>query len=76
MTKSAEAFVLAANYLQTIPGKDPMVLQNIVRFYTKAKAFGQLAGFYESCAQTEIDDYQNYAKVLNANLGLVSVQRS
>jgi hypothetical protein len=32
----------------------------------QAKAFGQLSKFYESCAQIEIDEYQNYEKVINS----------
>lgn len=39
------------------------VMKNIVSFYTKGKALDTLASFYESCAQTEIDEYQNYEKV-------------
>ena len=38
-------------------------MKTIVTFYTKAKAFDSLAGFYEACAQVEIDEYQNYEKV-------------
>ena len=32
----------------------------------QAKALDALASFYESCAQIEIDEYQNYDKALNA----------
>jgi intraflagellar transport protein 140 len=38
-------------------------LKNIVAFYTKGRALDTLASFYESCAQAEIDDYQDYEKV-------------
>jgi hypothetical protein len=29
----------------------------------QAKALDSLAGFYDACAQVEIDEYQNYEKV-------------
>jgi intraflagellar transport protein 140 len=41
-------------------------MKTIILFYTKAKAAQPLAGFYESCAQIEIDEYQNYEKALAA----------
>ena len=37
---------------------DPTVMKAIIQFYTKARAFVQLAGFYEACAQVEIDEYR------------------
>ena len=39
------------------------VMKNIISFYTKGKALDSLANFYDSCAQVEIDDYQDYDKV-------------
>jgi intraflagellar transport protein 140 len=42
------------------------IMKAIITFYTKAKAFEQLAGFYESCAQVEIDEYRDYEKALGA----------
>ena len=38
------------------------IMKAIILFYTKAKAFEQLAGFYDSCAQVEIDEYRDYEK--------------
>ena len=59
-----EIYIMAANYLQTLDWRsDQEILNNVVSFYTKAKALDSLAAFYESCAQVEIDDYQNYEKV-------------
>jgi hypothetical protein len=46
-------------------------MKNIITFYTQGRALDSLAGFYESCAQAEIDDYQNYEKVGWGCLGVV-----
>lgn len=58
---------MAANYLQSLDWrKNPEILKTIIGFYTKGRAPDLLAGFYEACAQVEIDDYQNYEKALDA----------
>ncbi|KAM9426484.1 intraflagellar transport protein 140 homolog [Pholidichthys leucotaenia] len=60
-------FIMAANYLQSLDWrKDVEILKTIIVFYTKGRAPDLLAGFYEACAQVEIDDYQNYEKALDA----------
>ena len=41
-------------------------MKHIITFYNKGKAPQLLAGFYEACAQVEIDEYQNYDKALGA----------
>ena len=41
-------------------------MKHIISFYTKGKAFESLAGFYDACAQFEIDEYQKYDKALGA----------
>ena len=65
--RQREIYIMAANYLQTLDWRsDQEILNNVVSFYTKAKALDSLAAFYESCAQVEIDDYQNYDKALGA----------
>ncbi|KAI9137959.1 hypothetical protein BKA69DRAFT_835376 [Paraphysoderma sedebokerense] len=65
--KQKEILIIAANYLQTLDWRsDANLMKNIVAFYTKAKAFENLAGFFEACAQVEIDEYQNYEKALGA----------
>lgn len=67
-------YIMAANYLQTLDlRKEPEVVRNIVQFYTKAKAHVLLATFYDSCAQIEIDEYQNYEK---ANVALQEAYKS
>ncbi|KAI8812149.1 hypothetical protein BJ742DRAFT_706226 [Cladochytrium replicatum] len=65
--KIPEIQVAAANYLQTLDWRnDQRIMKAIIAFYTKAKAFESLAGFYEACAQVEIDEYQNYEKAHGA----------
>ncbi|PIO37426.1 hypothetical protein AB205_0221420 [Aquarana catesbeiana] len=58
---------MAANYLQSLDWRqDPYIVNNIITFYTKGRALDLLAGFYDACAQVEIDEYQNYEKALGA----------
>ncbi|KAM3859666.1 intraflagellar transport protein 140 homolog [Diretmus argenteus] len=65
--RQKELFIMAANYLQSLDWqKNPEILKNIIGFYTKGRALDLLAGFYEACAQVEIDEYQNYDKALHA----------
>uniref|UniRef100_A0A673BRV9 Intraflagellar transport 140 homolog (Chlamydomonas) n=1 Tax=Sphaeramia orbicularis TaxID=375764 RepID=A0A673BRV9_9TELE len=65
--RQKELFIMAANYLQSLDWrKSPEILKTIIGFYTKGRAPELLAGFYEACAQVEIDDYQNYEKALDA----------
>ncbi|XP_042254080.1 intraflagellar transport protein 140 homolog [Thunnus maccoyii] len=65
--RQKELFIMAANYLQSLDWrKNPEILKTIIGFYTKGRAPNLLAGFYEACAQVEIDDYQNYEKALDA----------
>ena len=67
VSRNREIYVLAANYLQTLDWhSDPEIVKNIVAFYTKAKALEQLSGFYDACAQVEIDEYRDYEKALEA----------
>lgn len=65
--RQKDLFIMAANYLQSLDWrKNPEILKTIIGFYTKGRAPDLLAGFYEACAQVEIDDYQNYEKALDA----------
>ncbi|KAJ3106851.1 hypothetical protein HDU96_008104 [Phlyctochytrium bullatum] len=65
--KQKDIFVMAANFLQTLDWRNNhSVMKAIVGFYSKARAFDSLAGFYESCSQMEIDEYQNYEKAMAA----------
>jgi intraflagellar transport protein 140 len=67
VSRNNEIFILAANYLQNLDWrKDGEVLKHIVGFYTKARAFEQLASFYSSCAQAEIEEYRDYDKAVGA----------
>lgn len=52
VSRNADIYILAGNYLQTLDWRaHPEYVKHIVNFYTKAKSFELLAGFYESCAQ-------------------------
>ncbi|CAG04347.1 unnamed protein product, partial [Tetraodon nigroviridis] len=67
VSRQRELFIMAANYLQSLDWrKNPEILKTIIAFYTKGRASELLAGFYEVCAQVEIDDFQNYEKALHA----------
>uniref|UniRef100_A0A8K9XYQ0 Intraflagellar transport protein 140 homolog n=2 Tax=Oncorhynchus mykiss TaxID=8022 RepID=A0A8K9XYQ0_ONCMY len=67
VSRQKEIYIMAANYLQSLDWrKDPEIMKNIISFYSKGRALDLLAGFYEACAQVEIDDYQNYEKALGA----------
>jgi intraflagellar transport protein 140 len=86
VSRDRDAYVMAANFLQTLDwraerdgggatnddekkkktdGKTD-VAKHIVLFYQKAKAYGHLAGFYESCASSEIDEFRDYDAALVA----------
>ena len=55
ISRNEEIYKLAANYLQQMNWHEsPEYVKNIISFYTKAKAFQQLAGFYDSCAQVTV----------------------
>jgi len=41
-------------------------MKHIITFYNKAKAFDNLAGFFESCSAVEIDEYRDYNKAIAA----------
>ena len=65
--RNRDMYILAANYLQSMDWhNDAGIISSIVGFYTKAKAYEQLAGFYDACAQVEIDNYKDYDKALGA----------
>ena len=65
--RQRDIYVMAANYLQSLDWrKDAQIMRNIINFYSKAKANLLLAAFYDSCAQVEIDEYQQYDKAASA----------
>uniref|UniRef100_A0A671RDR8 Intraflagellar transport protein 140 homolog n=1 Tax=Sinocyclocheilus anshuiensis TaxID=1608454 RepID=A0A671RDR8_9TELE len=67
VSRQKEIYVMAANYLQSLDWRnDAEIMKNIIGFYTKGRAIDLLAGFYEACAEVEIDDYQNYEKAYGA----------
>ncbi|XP_040829503.1 intraflagellar transport protein 140 homolog [Ochotona curzoniae] len=67
VSRQKEIYVMAANYLQSLDWrKEPEIMKNIISFYTKGRALDLLAGFYDACAQVEIDEYQNYDKAHGA----------
>ncbi|KAM7151135.1 intraflagellar transport protein 140 homolog isoform 2-T3 [Macrochelys suwanniensis] len=67
VSRQREIYIMAANYLQSLDWrKDPEIMKNIISFYTKGKALDLLSGFYDACAQVEIDEYQNYEKAQGA----------
>ncbi|KAJ3347754.1 hypothetical protein HDU91_006709 [Kappamyces sp. JEL0680] len=58
VSKHPDIYSMAANYLQSLNWiNDTVVMRTIIQYYSK---------FYESCAQIEIDEYQNYEKALDA----------
>ena len=55
ISRSAEIYKLAGNYLQQMNWRESVdIMKAIITFYTKAQAFEQLSGFYDSCAQVKI----------------------
>lgn len=53
--RQREIYIMAANYLQSLDWrKEPEIMRNIIQFYSRAKASGLLAGFYDSCAQVSV----------------------
>lgn len=54
ISRDPEIYKLAANYLQQMNWRESVdILKAITTFYTKAKAFVQLAAFYDSCGQVK-----------------------
>ena len=52
VSRQKEIYIMAANYLQSLDWmKDPVIMKNIVTFYTKGRAMESLAAFYDMCAQ-------------------------
>ncbi|GBG32279.1 Intraflagellar transport protein 140-like [Hondaea fermentalgiana] len=67
VSRNREIYILAANYLQNLDWRnDAEIMKAIISYYSKAKAYQQLAGFYEACAQMEVDEYRDYDKSLGA----------
>ncbi|KAK0394620.1 hypothetical protein QR680_000840 [Steinernema hermaphroditum] len=61
--RNKDIYRIAGNYLQTINWKeDTTIMKHIETFYSKAGAYDSLAGFYESCAEVELEEYHDYEK--------------
>lgn len=61
--RAPQTWILAANFLQTADWhQNQDLLKNIISFYSKAKAFENLASFFEACSTVEIDEYRDYEK--------------
>ena len=55
ISRTADIYKLAANYLQQLNWRESVdIMKAIIMFYTKAKAYEQLAGFYDHCAQVHL----------------------
>jgi len=66
-TKNKDTYILAANYLQSVDWhSNAEYTKYILQFYNSAKAYEQMAFFYDGMAQIEIDDYRDYDKALRA----------
>ncbi|XP_063894907.1 intraflagellar transport protein 140 homolog [Helicoverpa armigera] len=67
-TRDRNAQLMAADYLRRRADwrTRPDLMRHILHFYTRAKAYGKLAGFYAECAKVEVDEYENYDKALEA----------
>jgi intraflagellar transport protein 140 len=58
-----ELYILAANFLQSLDWiENDEIVKIIVNFYTRAKAYLNLANFYELIANVEINEFRNYEK--------------
>lgn len=67
VSRNPEIYVLAGHYLQTLNWhEDADLFKTIVNFYIKAKALEPLSSFYVSCAQTDIEDHQDYHKAVKS----------
>ncbi|XP_062529327.1 intraflagellar transport protein 140 homolog [Bombyx mori] len=67
-TRDRNAQLMAADYLRRHADwrTRPDLMRHILHFYTRAKAYSKLAAFYAECAKTEVDEYDNYEKALEA----------
>jgi intraflagellar transport protein 140 len=80
ISRSGEIYKLAANYLQQMNWRESVdIMRAIIAFYTKAKSFEQLAGFYDSCAQVRVKcsegQMTSYTKVSTMFVTIVNRSR-
>ena len=66
-SSNKEIYIMGANYLQSLEWhENEEWLKSIILFYSKAKAFDKLSSFYETVAEMEIHEHQQYEKALVA----------
>eukprot|EP01061_Rhynchopus_euleeides_P011970 TRINITY_DN21580_c0_g3_i1.p1 TRINITY_DN21580_c0_g3~~TRINITY_DN21580_c0_g3_i1.p1 ORF type:complete len:1443 (+),score=619.87 TRINITY_DN21580_c0_g3_i1:178-4506(+) len=66
-SRQKDVYILAAHYLQTIDWhNNSTITKHIINFYTKARAYESLSGFYDAIAQVYIDEFRDYDKALGA----------
>ncbi|KAL0235633.1 hypothetical protein GEMRC1_002215 [Eukaryota sp. GEM-RC1] len=64
-SRKAEFYIVAGNYLQTLDWRsNSKCLTQLVTFYRKAKAYTNLASFYDSAAVTEIDEFKSFEQAM------------
>lgn len=63
LVRKRECFILAANFIMTLNPRDGDTnFKTVEQMYSKANAPDKLARFYQSAAQHEMDEYQEYEK--------------
>ncbi|CAD7923674.1 unnamed protein product [Amoebophrya sp. A120] len=61
--RTPEIYILAANYMQSLDWHSrPEMTKQILSFYSKAKDYQKMSGFYATIAMVEIDEYRDYEK--------------
>lgn len=73
ISRNAEIYTLAANYLQQMDWRDGEIMKAIITFYSKAKAYEQLSGFYDNCAQVVIVERISIIKRIIRQLGYCNI---
>ncbi|KAK6625633.1 hypothetical protein RUM43_005932 [Polyplax serrata] len=67
VSREKEVYVMAANYLQALDWRSqPQLLNTVIQFYSKAKAYSALSNFYVACANVEVEEYQDFEKAVVA----------
>jgi len=65
VSRHRDIYMMAANYLQTNDWrKNPKLVEHIITYYRKAQAYDSLGTFYESAAESDIEDFHDYKKAL------------
>lgn len=57
VSREKEVYVMAANYIQALDWRsNPQLLNTVIQFYSKAKAYQALANFYVACANVSCNN--------------------